>query len=56
MRKRISTNAPLTMMELFEAIFKQKKGKSLGPDGLPAEYYQKLENILSNNLNHFLVS
>ena len=41
-----SLNEPLTYAEIIEALKKQKNGKAPGPDGLPAEYYKKLEEVL----------
>lgn len=41
-------------MELTEAIRNQKKGKSPGSDGFLPEYYQKFENIISNNLKNLI--
>lgn len=35
------------MMELVEAIHKQKKGKTPGTDGLPSEFYHKFQDILT---------
>uniref|UniRef100_A0A2D4NQI0 Reverse transcriptase domain-containing protein n=1 Tax=Micrurus surinamensis TaxID=129470 RepID=A0A2D4NQI0_MICSU len=40
----------ITMMELTEAIKKQKNGKAPGPDGIPAEMYKTLQDSLSNTL------
>lgn len=50
--QRQLTNAPLTMMELIEAIHKQKKKKSKtsGPDGILAKYYHKIDDILTDKL------
>uniref|UniRef100_A0A2D4JTU8 Reverse transcriptase domain-containing protein n=1 Tax=Micrurus paraensis TaxID=1970185 RepID=A0A2D4JTU8_9SAUR len=40
----------ITMMELTEAIKKQKNGKAPGLDGIPAEMYKTLQDSLSNTL------
>lgn len=41
-QQRQLTNASLIAMELTEAISKQKKSKTPGPDGIPAKFYKKL--------------
>lgn len=37
-------------MELSEAIHKQKKVKTPGPDSISAEFYYKFNDILSDKL------
>ncbi len=38
--QRASLDEVITLEELEKAVFKLQKGKSPGPDGLPAEFYQ----------------
>lgn len=50
---RLSTNdnqaleAPLTLLEIKEAINSMNSGKSPGPDGYPVEFYKKFSNQLA---------
>ncbi len=42
-----SLDAPITSEELYKALNKMPNSKSPGPDGLPAEFYKHLWNVLS---------
>lgn len=42
-------NEPITVCEIVEAIKKQKKNKTPGPDGIPAEFYKMFEDVLQES-------
>jgi hypothetical protein len=42
--------APFTEKEVFEAISQMELNKAPGPDGFPAEFYQKNWEIIKNDL------
>lgn len=52
--QRETLNAPITMIEIKNAIKNAKSGKLPGPDGIPAEVSKKLEEILSPPLNEVI--
>jgi hypothetical protein len=42
--------APFTIEEVKEAIFQMEKNKAPGPDGFPAEFYQKFWEIIKGDI------
>lgn len=46
--QKLILNAPITYNVILEAFKHQKKKKTPGPDGLPAEIYMKLDNTILN--------
>jgi mannosylglycoprotein endo-beta-mannosidase len=48
--------ANFTEDEVFEAISQMEKNKAPGPDGFPAEFYQRFWNVIKNDLMAMFVS
>jgi hypothetical protein len=46
-RLRLELENPITLNEIHKAIDSLAIGKSLGPDGLPAEFYKSLKSFLA---------
>jgi hypothetical protein len=44
--ENIILTAPFTKEEVFEAISKMEHNKAPGPDGFPAEFYQKFWEVI----------
>ena len=42
--------APFTEKEVFDAIMQMKHNKAPGPDGFPAEFYQKCWHIIKGDM------
>jgi hypothetical protein len=48
--ENVILTADFTNKEVLQTISQMKPNKALGPDGFPAEFYQKFWNILKSDL------
>jgi mannosylglycoprotein endo-beta-mannosidase len=48
--KNVILTAPFTETEVFEAISQMELNKAPGPDGFPAEFYQKNWEVINDDL------
>jgi hypothetical protein len=48
--ENVILTADFSNKEVLQAISQMKPNKALGPDGFPAEFYQKFWNILKSDL------
>ena len=45
---------PIMLEELEKVVFSMKKGKALGPDGFPIEFFQEFWEIIKFDLLEFV--